>query len=155
MSINWRIDKLIDTHPYNGTLLTLKLLIHMIIWTDCKSIMLREKSQIHDILEKIKPSVVQEKNWQQSHERSFGDEGYVLYLDCRGDFTVVYLCQDSTIHQTIHHKGWILLEVNQISIKLNFFKQKIAKTNRNCDFPGRSVVKNPPCNAGDLRLIPG
>ena len=98
MSINWRIDKLIDTHTYNGTLVTIKLPMHTIIWIDCKSIMLREKSQIHDVLEKTKPSVVQEKDWQQSHERSFGDEGYVLYLDCRGGFTIVYLCQDSTNH---------------------------------------------------------
>ena len=56
--------------------------------------------------------------------------------------------------QTIYQKGCILLEVNHISIKLNFLKQKIiAKTN--CDFPGHSVVKNLPCKAGDLSLIPG
>ena len=45
-----------------------------------------------------------------------------------------------------------LLHVICLSMSL---QMSILRMNNFWDFPGRPVVKNPPCNAGDSGLIPG
>ena len=45
--------------------------------------------------------------------------------------------------------------IEKINEAENWFFKKINKINKPWDFPGGSVVKNPPANAGDTGLSPG
>ena len=45
--------------------------------------------------------------------------------------------------------------INYIKGLLQMNKKKIKKPTKNGGFPGGSVIRNPPANAGDTGLIPG
>ena len=45
--------------------------------------------------------------------------------------------------------------INYIKGLLQMNKKKIKKPTKNGGFPGGSVIRNPPANAGDTDLIPG
>ena len=49
-------------------------------------------------------------------------------------------------------------EKEYICVLMNMLCNKVLEENENCvfwDFPGGTVVKNPPANAGDTGSIPG
>ena len=48
-----------------------------------------------------------------------------------------------------------MLYVNYTLIFLIKIKKELLKLKNIGDFPGGPVVKNPPCNAGDVGSIPG
>ena len=45
--------------------------------------------------------------------------------------------------------------INYIKGLLQMYKKKIKKPTKNGGFPGGSVIRNPPANAGDTGLIRG
>ena len=53
-----------------------------------------------------------------------------------------------------HQNGWVT-EPYYLNTLLSLLKEVQSYFFKNGDFPGGSVAKNPPANAGDTGLIPG
>ena len=77
------------------------------------------------------------------YEFLFGGDENVLKLDC-GDGCTTLNIQKSIEMYSLN--GWILWNVNYLN--------KAVKKNSE-GFPGGTVVKNPPANAGDTGSSPG
>ena len=65
-----------------------------------------------------------EETYFKGHEETFWSDGSALYLECSDDYTIVYICPDSS-----HHNWLILFSVNYTSIKLVKIKLRFATSN--------------------------